>query len=729
MIHSPRGVRISFLCICLSGLYCWGQGREYGSYEHPQAIQEQADALLKKAGNTSDDRQRISLLRELAQVKGLSDSFYRDLMQVTYVAEVWVNAQDREEAFVRAAQAEGGQIGRDRGGYLYRYFGMNPAKTERFLPKLPDDSPLVPLLCIYEGRIRLWIPIEMGRIQNSPYEPDEWYARAKQCLELAHQAYPENRIVGMYLGKPLPWPVEYRSDAAAPEWANLQRECLEKLTDIIHWWIDNRMIANGQFGGGWNDDCEMWRWWAPVLVGFDDPKIVSAQETFCESLMSQPHMKGGYTNHIYDVEHTAEDSTDSILPMMFLKPEDPVWQNRTRRVAELMKQQWMGWNDRGFWQFKSAYFSSEEVDLRENHSCDTPYHIHAVMPVLALWQRTGNAELGALIRDWMGAWVDAAERTDGGKPSGVLPAALHWPDGRTVGYGPDWRLPEIFDQSYYDWPSMQSELANALVLTWHMTGEEKYLTPIRTMSAMYREHLQNPAKEAPPGSRQWCAARMGFLQSSLLKYRFLTEDRQYDDLLQGMGGYGRFFIEGDTADILEMLRSNTAGLRYNLEGFTSEVRFTDRVLAIPRWFLHFHIPPEPPHVNTGVLYSMVTGEIGSDAVFPLRAVRWHTDPRELAVMVTLTRPDRFKAQLYHFGQKPRTMEAEFFMLEPGAYDLMLTEAGEKGETILMQRKLRIDERQRRVRFDLIQGKLCQLSVIRDTDLKQDPLRQQQAQEK
>ena len=31
------------------------------------------------------------------------------------------------------------------------------------------------------------------------------------------------------------------------------------------------MREDGQYGGGWGDDCEMWRWWAPVLLGFDDP--------------------------------------------------------------------------------------------------------------------------------------------------------------------------------------------------------------------------------------------------------------------------------------------------------------------------------------------------------------------------------------------------------------------------------------------------------------------------
>ena len=56
----------------------------------------------------------------------------------------------------------------------------------------------------------------------------------------------------------------------------------------------------GEYGGGWGDDCEMWRWWVPVLIGFHDPKIVAAQREFSEALLSQPHIRQGYTNRMTD---------------------------------------------------------------------------------------------------------------------------------------------------------------------------------------------------------------------------------------------------------------------------------------------------------------------------------------------------------------------------------------------------------------------------------------------
>ena len=69
-------------------------------------------------------------------------------------------------------------------------------------------------------------------------------------------------------------------------------------------------------------------------------------------------MKGGYTRHVYDVEHTAEPSKDTITPMMHLAPDDPEWRQRAMRLAELMETVWTGRNERGQLQFKSTYFSA-----------------------------------------------------------------------------------------------------------------------------------------------------------------------------------------------------------------------------------------------------------------------------------------------------------------------------------------------------------------------------------
>ena len=62
----------------------------------------------------------------------------------------------------------------------------------------------------------------------------------------------------------------------------------------------------GQFGGGWGDDVEMWRHWATVLIGFEDPKVNAAQEKTASGLFALGRMAGGYTSRMSDVEHDLE---------------------------------------------------------------------------------------------------------------------------------------------------------------------------------------------------------------------------------------------------------------------------------------------------------------------------------------------------------------------------------------------------------------------------------------
>ncbi|GAG49352.1 unnamed protein product, partial [marine sediment metagenome] len=234
---------------------------------------------------------------------------------------------------------------------------------------------------------------------------------------------------------------------------------------------------------------------------------------FSDALMSQPHMTSGYTTKVYDVEHTAEDSADVITPMMHLDPDNPLWKNRALRLAELMEKLWTGRNRRGQLQFKSTYFSVAKVDENPQRTCDTVYHPRAVQPALLRWQRTGDQRLGALFAAWMDTWVDAAARSERGKPAGIIPSAIHWPDGTVGGLGKDWWDPRNHGETtLYEWPSAIRMMCDTLLLTYHMTGDAKYLEPLRSMAEIRLKWLDGPRPDSPAeGSEAWCAANLGFL--------------------------------------------------------------------------------------------------------------------------------------------------------------------------------------------------------------------------
>jgi hypothetical protein len=584
--------------------------------------------LINKAGNADDDETRLELLLELSELPDLEEQLKADTDRLIVEIKRWLY------------------------GKSLAYFGQSVLKTKDYDFGIQKTSPLYPITNIYRARMIFWVTLEYGRYWKNPKIRRERFDMVRSLLEEVKEAFPENRLVSMYLGEPIPSYKHYTL-ANAPEWAVYQREGIECLADIIEWWIDHRQQKNGEYGGDWDDDCEMWRWWVPVLIAFDDPKITKAQSIFSNGLLNLEKMQSGYTDHVYDVQHTAEPSADVLTPMMHIDPENEEWNQRTLRLGELMKSFWSGINDRGYLQFKSTYFSADSISPDPKKACDTVYHPRTVQPTLLYWQRTGDERRKKLFTAWMDTWVDAAARAERGKPAGIIPSAIHWPDGQIGGLGENWWNPENHspDSPLYVWPSAMSMMLNTLLLTNHMTQDPKYLEPIWSMAKIRLEYLQNPPKEPPAqGSKAWCGSKLGGLSSIIAKYMLLGGATKFEQLIKtGANPYAAFRFSGDRELLVTALRDNAEALRINFPGYTSEVRYTDRVLRFPAVFRDNGIYPSAiPTIhqpNTNLLYATLTGDPGDAGYFPINAVRWMTPPRDIAALVTETGRDRFRAEI------------------------------------------------------------------------------------
>jgi len=656
---------------------------------------DEIEGIIEKAGNADDDSARLAYLKQLREMLEPDAPLKDDLDTLISQIDRWLNEK-------RLA-----------------YFGGEVSRKKDFDFRIPESSPLVPLTYLYRGRMVIWYAMESGGVWNIPQRRREFFAKARGLFEKYAEAFPQNRIARMYLGDPTGPYKHYEAAAGAPQWAVYQREGLERLADIIEWWIDNRMQDNGEYGGGWGDDCEMWRWWVPVLIGFESPKITAAQARFSEALLAQPHMKPGYTTRMSDVEHTAEDSADVITPMMHLDPDNDLWRRRALRLAELMEKLWTARNERGFLQFKSTYFTAERLDTNPSRACDTVYHPRAVQPALLYWQRTGDKGLTRLFSAWMDTWVDAAARAERGKPAGVIPTAIHWPDGGIGGLGPNWWDPRNHGEyTLYLFPSAMSLMTHTLLLTYHMTSRVEYIQPVRSMAGMRLKYLSAPPKMPPaPGSEAWCASKLGGLASVVAKYRLLTGSTEFDELLtRERSPYMRFRQRGDLDLLTAALHRNAEALRINFEGYTSEVRYTDRVLRFPSLFGWDGLAPQgktPIYApDTSLLYSTVTGDPGDAGYLPLNAVRWLTPPRDIAALVTESGADRLTAELFHFGADAREMSAELYLLKPGSYRFTIEPAVRKGQPPTDARALVVKARRTRITFELPPRKRCVLRVYR-----------------
>jgi hypothetical protein len=651
--------------------------------------------LIWKIGNTNGEKKRANLLEDALNEVEFTIEEKEILEKLFFVADRWANGFEKF--------ANPGSEGNEGSGYLCGFIGA--CKIDRFFfPQLEESNAFFPLIAFYRSRMLLAQLIQNGQISMVPKNRKMYINESVRLLKISQKSFPENELVESYLGEYQPWNELVEANSKAPHWANYQRMVLEKLTYLIHWWVDNRQISDGQFGGGWGDDVEMWRSWVPVLFAFEDEKAIKSQEKLFEGLYGLSRMKDGYTTYLNDVEHTSEEYSDPLTCMLNLQPENPVWEKRALIVLDYIENIWSGINERGQLQFKSTWFNVEKVDADEKKACDSPYHTRLVQPLMLIWLRTGNERIGTFMKSWLKTWVNATFLEEGGKPAGIVPAAIHWPDGKPSG-GENWWQPENYHSPLYHYPSQQGNMYECFLQAYHITKDEFYLKPIKFVAEKRLQGIDDENSEKyKTGSLEWAIAELkGTLPEILIKYRLLTGDNSFDSILEkDASGYERFIFNKNVESLTHSMDSLRKSLTLPEEFYTTEVRWTDRLFAFNKKYFNYILDEPIPSFKAGFLFSSLTGSIGNFKFLPVFGVQWLTNSRELAVLTEINSTQKFEAQLFHFGKEPRKMGARFFNLENGNYRLHLNEK--------LQPDFEISEVNREMEFVLSPEKLVKLKI-------------------
>ena len=95
-----------------------------------------------------------------------------------------------------------------------------------------------------------------------------------RLLAEAREAFPANPILPQYFGDA--WTLPGQSDGGREDswgWVAAQRRAVVGMLSVLRFWCQERQAPDGQLGGGWGDDVEVWRNWTPILLGFRDKQI------------------------------------------------------------------------------------------------------------------------------------------------------------------------------------------------------------------------------------------------------------------------------------------------------------------------------------------------------------------------------------------------------------------------------------------------------------------------
>jgi hypothetical protein len=152
-----------------------------------------------------------------------------------------------------------------------------------------------------------------------------------------------------------------QAPAGVPQWAYLQVEDLGALKKLINWYVDNRQIANGEFGGGLSDDSDFTEWWPGLaLMGSTPDKLKASLNKELDAMYDQHMFTNGLATIQTDELHSYEDGINVLGESMLLDYGSPKQMERAMVTAKRLE--WLsGINAAGHRHIRSNYFSGAKM--------------------------------------------------------------------------------------------------------------------------------------------------------------------------------------------------------------------------------------------------------------------------------------------------------------------------------------------------------------------------------
>lgn len=189
-------------------------------------------------------------------------------------------------------------------------------------------------------------------------DPDNWLGQAYR--------YVITRDIKNRPGYKIP-----EAPKGVPEWAYLQSEYLKGLAKVINFYIDERQISNGEFGGGLSDDDDFTNSFVgTALMGIEPEKTLNSVRLMMNAFYDQerdpydaslkqrslPLFTNGLATINTDQLHAYEDGIQAVGQMQLLDYGNPVDINHAMETTKRVYDYVTGINSKGHKHFKSRFF-------------------------------------------------------------------------------------------------------------------------------------------------------------------------------------------------------------------------------------------------------------------------------------------------------------------------------------------------------------------------------------
>lgn len=466
----------------------------------------------------------------------------------------------------------------------------------------------------------------------------------------------------------IPWDMAPQpAPAGAPAWAVEQRKLAARMEAITRWWVEKRQQANGELGGGWDDDVEILRTWGLQALGLGSSVAARGITRMAEGIWSSGMLRHGYAKRISDAEHSAEPTSDTLPMLAALIPGE---QSAVAKLAETSAcaQNWIAAQPDGNYRFRGSWFNCREIDPTPERAIDVHYNVRAMGPALWYAFLTRDPALVDLLKKWAESWVVAMRSSLHGKPAGVFPPVIKAVDGSFLIASDRWDRPNA-EWDYYRWSGGSQEALTSLVLAvYDLTKDARWL---HAAGESFR--ILDHCTEAPGLCDEIVRAPQAFYE-----WRRLSNNPRYDQFF-------KYEEKHDPAAILSLMarqaREQEARLAVNFEMLTSEVLFTDRC--------GYSLPTE-------YIQQLFGGDAPRGERYPTFAVTWPVVEGDFARAVMGIDPTTIRLRLYNFEPNEIVAKVRAWRLQHGRYRLVIL----NGRRTLMQSEVDIRERPQTIEFPI-----------------------------
>ena len=198
---------------------------------------------------------------------------------------------------------------------------------------------------------------------------------------------------------------DYQTDRVpddVPEWAYKQVEYLRHYKHLVNFYIDNRQIENGEFGGGLSDDGDFTSMWVGLAnMGCNRTKVIKSHLHCLEAFYEQGMFTNGLPSIQSDELHSAEEGLIALGQALTLDFANPCLLERAMETARSIW--WLsGVNEKGSRLIKSSYYSGSKMATEWPWNIQRPYSPLAISPAAFIVRYNGNEKLRKI-------WVELAD--------------------------------------------------------------------------------------------------------------------------------------------------------------------------------------------------------------------------------------------------------------------------------------------------------------------------------